>query len=145
MLVKQIPALQATWDYQIDRDNSIHTNIFPISLSLQTSVGKPETVVTPPSHSVIGLPGPCQVLQEKKSSSVTDHSFLLASQQTFISRTTWTAAYTDQSEENAYPQIAVLALLMSSCLSFLENYLVSQDDEAKLPPSTYQTILHVKE
>lgn len=53
-LVKQLPAFQATWDYQIDSDNSIHTIIASIALSLRTSAGKPETEVTPPPHSVAG-------------------------------------------------------------------------------------------
>lgn len=71
--------------------------------------------------------------------------YWLPDRQTLIPRTIWTAAYTEQSKEDAYPQTAVLALLMSSRLSFLENYLVFQEDEAKLPASTHQTILHVKE
>lgn len=65
--------------------------------------------------------------------------------QTFISGTIWTAAYIDQYKEDSYLQTAALALLMSSCFSFLENCLVFQQDEAKLPASAHQTLLHDKE
>lgn len=137
------PGLQATWDYQIKRWLNPYKHC---PILLWTSAGKAAAEVMLPSNSITDYPGSCQVLQGKKApQSQTTAFYWLPDSQTFISRTIWTAAYTAQHKEDVYPWTAVLPLLMSSHFIFLEKYSGLKEDEANLPASTHQTILHVKQ